>query len=229
MPSTQNPFNPDEIRRKAQIGALDSRGPASTTMPVGGGRPGISPVSPGAQTFEGFNFDREQNPNKSAKDSFASLAKLAPTAPTNDKGALAAWFETFIRPGFDQAGHKVSSVDGDKFSYGNHEGNFTVDYGRGAGAEGGALAWQAEPSDDATRARYGAPGGAQAAPAAAPGNPTTRGVMRPTGFLNAPVAGGADPEGGSLARIIAELLQDAGGGPEQLERDAILQMLGGGI
>ena len=49
----------------------------------------------------------------------------------------------YIRPGMDALGHKVTSVNGDSFNYGNHEGNFNVDFGRGAGAEGGALAWQA--------------------------------------------------------------------------------------
>lgn len=104
--------------------------------------------------FEGFDFNRAQDVNKSAKDSFAELSKRAPDAPLNDKAALGAWFTQYIQPGMDARGHKVSSVNGDAFTYGNHEGNFTVDYGRGAGAPGGALAWQAEAADDATRARY---------------------------------------------------------------------------
>jgi hypothetical protein len=119
------------------------------------------------QTFEGFDLNRAQDKNKSAKDAFADLSKAAPTAPTQDKAALGQWFGQYIRPGMDALGHKVSGVDGDKFTYGNHEGNFSVDYGRGAGAAGGALAWQAEPADDATRARYGTPaasGGGNAAP-----------------------------------------------------------------
>lgn len=106
------------------------------------------------QTFEGFNFNRAQDVNKSAKDSFAELSKRAPDAPINDKAALGAWFTQYIQPGMDARGHHVSSVNGDAFTYGNHEGNFTVDYGRGAGAPGGALAWQAQAADDATRARY---------------------------------------------------------------------------
>ena len=105
-------------------------------------------------TFEGFDFGRPQDIKKSAKDAFAHYSKLAGPAPINDKAALGAWFEQKVRPGFEGEGHKVSSVQGDKFSYGNHEGNFTVDFGRGAGADGGALAWQAEAADDATRARY---------------------------------------------------------------------------
>lgn len=106
-------------------------------------------------TFEGFNFNRPQNTNKSAKDAFADLSKRAPVAPIHDKAALGSWFDQHIAPGMNALGHKVTgSAMGDKFSYGNHEGNFTVDFGRGAGAPGGALAWQAEASDAATRARY---------------------------------------------------------------------------
>lgn len=117
-----------------------------------------APLTP-KHAFEGFDFSRAQDVNKSAKDSFADLSNNAPPPPLNDKAALAQWFDQYIRPGMDSRGHKVSSVNGDSFSYGNHEGNFTVDYGRGAGAEGGALAWQAEAADDATRSRYGTPAG----------------------------------------------------------------------
>jgi hypothetical protein len=124
------------------------------------------------QTFEGFNFDREQNVNKSAKDSFAELSKRAPAAPIHDKQALGGWFQQYIQGGMNDRGHKVSSVEGDKFNYGNHEGNFTVDYGRGAGAANGSLAWQAEASDDATRQRY--PGAAPSPVAQRQGNPIGR-------------------------------------------------------
>jgi hypothetical protein len=115
-----------------------------------------------SQTYEGFNFGRPQDTKKSAKDAFADISKRAPVAPIHDKGALGGWFDQYIAPGMNALGHKVTgNAQGDKFSYGNHEGNFTVDYGRGAGADGGALAWQAEASDDATRARY--PGSAPTA------------------------------------------------------------------
>lgn len=106
------------------------------------------------QTFEGFDFTRPQNVQKSAKDSFAELSNKAPLAPIQDKQALGQWFQQYIQNGMNERGHKVSAVDGDKFRYANHEGDFWVDYGRGAGAPGGALAWQAEPGDAATAARY---------------------------------------------------------------------------
>lgn len=107
-------------------------------------------------TYEGFDLNRAQDPNKSAKDSFLDLSRRpgVPDAPLQDKNALGQWFQQYIQNGMNERGHRVSSVNGDAFTYGNHEGNFTVDFGRGAGAPGGALAWQAEPADEATRARY---------------------------------------------------------------------------
>ncbi len=94
--------------------------------------------------FEGFNFDRPQDINKSAKDAFADLAKRAPVAaPLNDKSALGAWFSQYIAPGMNALGHKILSNAGDSFRFQNGQGLFDVDFGRGAGAEGGALAWQA--------------------------------------------------------------------------------------
>lgn len=99
--------------------------------------------------MEGFDFSREQNTGKSAKDAFAYLANQAPPPP-QDKAALGAWFQQYIQPGMDQLGHKVSSVTGDKFTYGNHEGTFEVDFARGADAPGGALAWQSDPINGGT-------------------------------------------------------------------------------
>lgn len=94
--------------------------------------------------MEGFNFSRLQQPNKSAKDAFAYFAQQAPPPPLEDKNALAVWFNTYIKPGMAKLGHNVTDVQGDKFRYNNHEGDFWVDFGRGAGASGGALAWQAD-------------------------------------------------------------------------------------
>jgi hypothetical protein len=118
------------------------------------------------QTFEGFNFGRPQDQKKSAKDSFAFHAGKAPDAPTGDKNQLGAWFDQYIKPGFEADGHKtIGATQGDKFTYGNHERNFSVDFGRGAGAPGGALAWQADPYDQATQQRYPQSSGSGTAPA----------------------------------------------------------------
>ncbi len=97
--------------------------------------------------MEGFDFQREQNTGKSAKDAFAYLANQAPPPPLNDKNALGAWFNQYIKPGMDALGHSVSDVQGDKFRFKNWQGDYWVDYGRGAGADGGALAWQAEDAN----------------------------------------------------------------------------------
>ena len=95
-------------------------------------------------TFEGFDFTREQNTKKSAKDSFAHHSKAAGPAPIHDKAALGQWFDQRVRPGLQADGHNVTDVQGDKFRFNNWQGDFWVDYGRGAGAADGALAWQAE-------------------------------------------------------------------------------------
>lgn len=100
--------------------------------------------APSAQRFEGFDFVRPQDTKKSAKDAFADLANKAPTAPIHDKTALGVWFNQYIKPGMQALGHNVTDVQGDKFRFNNWQGDFWVDYGRGAGADDGALAWQAE-------------------------------------------------------------------------------------
>jgi hypothetical protein len=92
--------------------------------------------------MEGFDFSREQNTGKSAKDAFAYLANQAPPPPLNNKDALGKWFEQYIKPGMNELGHTINSSGGDGFNFSNWQGTFDVDFGRGAGAEGGALAWQ---------------------------------------------------------------------------------------
>jgi hypothetical protein len=60
-------------------------------------------------------------------------------------------------------GNKVLSVDGDSFTYSNHEGTFTVDYYQNAGGTAASgpmrLQWGAKPGDAATAARYPSGGG----------------------------------------------------------------------
>ena len=114
---------------------------AASPAPVVSGDPfkGFTPNYP----FEGFNFEREQNPGKSAKDAFAYLANQAPPPPFEDKAALGEWFKTHIQPGMDQLDHKVLSVSGDTFTMTNWQGTGTVDFVRGAGAPGAAFHWGA--------------------------------------------------------------------------------------
>ena len=156
----------DDLDKTALMDQLDpTKAPVSTTMPV------KDPTTPPAATtlpatpvapartptqasifqgfqpkyaMEGFDTQREQNTGKSAKDAFAYLSQQAPPPPINDKAKLGEWFSTYIKPGMNDLGHNITSVEGDKFGFKNWQGDFNVDYGRGAGAEGGALAWQVD-------------------------------------------------------------------------------------
>ena len=121
----------------------------SSTAPSGGWDPskatgsvfkGFTPK----YAMEGFDFAREQNTGKSAKDAFAYLSNQAPPPPINNKGALGAWFKQYIEPGMNALGHKVNRSGDDWFNFSNWQGTFDVDFGRGAGADGGALAWQVD-------------------------------------------------------------------------------------
>lgn len=133
--------------RLSDVGATASSAPAATAAAASaGGRMisgdpfrGVSPKYP----FEGFDFEREQNPGKSAKDAFAYLANMAPPPPFENKAALGEWFKTHIQPGMDQLGHKILSVQGDTFTMTNWQGTGTVDFVRGAGAPGAAFHWGA--------------------------------------------------------------------------------------
>lgn len=186
--------------------------PVSNTLPVSAPEPPAPSTPPAVtpQTFqgftpthamEGFNTGREQNTGKSAKDAFAYLSNQAPPPPLNDKAALGAWFQQHIAPGMNALGHNVSSVEGDKFKFKNWQGEFDVDYGRGAGADGGALAWQV---DDNT--------------AVMPENP----VYQPRQLQLAPLEqgpteGGDDP----MARILAEIEALKNGSTTPTQYDAM--------
>ncbi len=105
-----------------------------------------------AQTMHGFDFAREQNTGKSAKDAFAFLsneaAKQGHAAPLNggSKDQYGNWFNTYIKPGFNQLGHNAQDAVGDKFRFSNWQGTYDVDFGENAGAQG-ALAWMADDAN----------------------------------------------------------------------------------
>jgi hypothetical protein len=95
--------------------------------------------------LEGFDLGRAQDPSFSAKDSFAKAWQAAGSPPPGaDKPALTAWFDQHIRAQMEADGHTINWVDGDKFNFTSPQGTFTVDWVRGAGAEGFAGAWQVE-------------------------------------------------------------------------------------
>lgn len=211
--------------------------PTSTTMPVGNA-PAVSAAPPPktpaggfkwnqGHDFSAFDTQREQDPAKSAKDAFAMLSNQAPPPPLNDKAALGAWFTQYIQPGMNSLGHQVSSVDGDKFSYGNHEGNFSVDFGQNAGAQSGTrLQWAADPGDAETAARY-APGGSGAGaytPRASGPQPNlgqTPVLMQGPG---GPQASETDDPLAEIQREIEALMQ---GRSTPIETSALRKLLGG--
>jgi len=205
-------FNPDPnvIKNKVAPVIGQPQQDTSNTMPVQGASAtparaptqarvyqGFTPKHP----MEGFAFDREQNTGKSAKDAFADLANQAPPPPLNDKAALAQWFTQYIQPGMNELGHRVTYVDGDKFGFENWQGKFDVDYGRGAGAEGGALAWQV---DDGT-----------AQPGTGGYTPLTPG---PPVDVNGPSA---------QDEIMAEITALINGGNSQMDERALMELLQG--
>ncbi len=93
--------------------------------------------------FEGFDFARAQDTQKSAKDAFAMLANKAGSMPRT-KAEAQEWFNSKIKGEFEALGHKVNWVEGDKFSFTNWQGTYTVDFIRGADGDNPAFAWQAE-------------------------------------------------------------------------------------
>jgi hypothetical protein len=93
--------------------------------------------------FEGFDFGRAQDPQKSAKDAFAKTAREIGSMPLTRTEAE-SWFNTHVKGPFEALGHKVNWVDGDKFSFTNWQGTYTVDFVRGADGPNPALWWGAD-------------------------------------------------------------------------------------
>lgn len=122
----------------------------------------------GGNDYSAFNTARQQDPGKSAKDAFVLISNQAPPPPFHSKAAMAQWFNTYIRPGMESLGHKVTSVGEDGFTFSNHEGTFFVDFGQNSGAAAGSmlqrLQWLASPADDATRQRYAGSGATASMP-----------------------------------------------------------------
>lgn len=118
----------------AQQGAQATTPGGATAGGTGGGLP-----------FSGFDFNRAQDPSKSAKDAFASLAQQAPQLTDTSKAGAEAWFRQHIAPGLEAAGYKVYDVQGDKAWIGSREdpeGNTPVDYLINAGGSNPQIGWQ---------------------------------------------------------------------------------------
>jgi hypothetical protein len=99
----------------------------------------------GGLPFSGFDFSREQDTSKSAKDAFAALAQQAPPMTDTSKAGAEAWFRQHIAPGMEAAGFKVYDLQGDKAWIGSREdpeGNVPVDWLINAGGSNVQIGWQ---------------------------------------------------------------------------------------
>jgi hypothetical protein len=164
--------------------------------------------------YEGFDFNRAQNVEKSAKDAFAFYSSQAPPPPLQDKGALGQWFQQYIAPKMNEAGHRIDWVEGDKFQFTNWQGTFVVDFGRGAGADGASLAWQAD---------Y--PGGGGGGGGAVPGAPGGAGAAAGLGGMLMPQL----TDDSFYQRLLEEVRRLASGQNGQMDLDgqALAGMMGG--
>jgi hypothetical protein len=97
----------------------------------------------GAVQFEGFDFGRPQDVQKSAKDAFAQFAMASGTMPRS-KAEAEQWFNQHVRQQMESAGHRIEWVQGDKFKFSNWQGTFVVDFVRNAGGGNPTLSWQAD-------------------------------------------------------------------------------------
>jgi len=123
------------------------------------GRPGIS--------FEGFDLARAQDPQRSAKDAFASLASSVGTTPQT-KTEAAEWFNQYIRADMESLGHTIDWVTGDKFQFTNWQGTYVIDFVRGADGPSPALSWIVDSTTGVPGMTGGTPG---TPPPIAPGTP----------------------------------------------------------
>lgn len=126
---------------QAARGPEQAGSPATGTTPAGATTSGTG----GGLPFSGFDFGRAQDPSKSAKDAFASLAQQAPQLTDTSKEGAEAWFRQHIAPGLEAAGYKVFDVQGDKAWIGSREdpeGRVPVDYLINAGGSNPQIGWQ---------------------------------------------------------------------------------------
>ena len=114
-----------------------SASPAAVTPAATAGATGAS------LKFEGFDFNKNADPAKSAKYAFAAAAQRAGSMPTS-KADAEIWFNANIKGEMEKLGHKIDWVKGDRFQFTNWQGTFVVDYVRGAASSNPARAWQVE-------------------------------------------------------------------------------------
>lgn len=120
-----------------QLGRTTAAANASTALPAA-----TQPLNRLGRELEfgGYNFDRVQNPEKSAKDAFGMLSKRVGWMPTTKEEAE-NWFNTYIRAGMEELGYKVHWVQGDKMQITVREGTQVIDFVGRAGGENPILQW----------------------------------------------------------------------------------------
>jgi hypothetical protein len=141
---------------------------AAAAAPAAGATPAGAQAGAtgGGLPFSGFDFNRAQDPSKSAKDAFASLAQSAPPLTDTSKAGAEAWFREHIAPGMEAAGYKVFNVQGDKAWVGareDPEGRVPVDFLINAGGSDPQLGWQPDGGAGGGGAAGDAPGDIQGA------------------------------------------------------------------
>lgn len=150
--------------RAAQAAANAATATQAAATTPGGATAG---ATGGGLPFSGFDFNRAQDPSKSAKDAFAALAQQAPPLTDTSKAGAEQWFREHIAPGMEAAGYKVFDVQGDKAWVGareDPEGRVPVDFLINAGGSNPQIGWQPDSGGGAGGGEMGdAPGDIQGA------------------------------------------------------------------
>lgn len=127
--------------RQAQAAANAAAASPAGAAPAGASAGGTG----GGLQFSGFDFNRAQDPSKSAKDAFAAAAQNAPPMTDTSKAGAEAWFREHIAPQMEAAGYKIYDLQGDKAWVGSREdpeGKTPVDWLINAGGSNPQIGWQ---------------------------------------------------------------------------------------
>jgi hypothetical protein len=154
---------PGDRAEQAAANAAAAQAATQQQTPPGGATAG---AAGGGLPFSGFDFNRAQDPSKSAKDAFASLAQAAPPMTDTSKAGAEAWFRQHIAPGMEAAGYKVFNLQGDKAWIGSREdpeGSVPVDWLINAGGSNPQIGWQPDSGGGVGGASGGAPADVQGA------------------------------------------------------------------
>lgn len=127
--------------------AAQAAAQAAAATPAAGAAPAgaTAGATGGGLSFSGFDFNRAQDPSKSAKDAFAAAAQQAPPMTDTSKAGAEAWFREHIAPKMEAAGYRIFDLQGDKAWVGSREdpeGQVPVDWLINAGGSNPQIGWQ---------------------------------------------------------------------------------------